>query len=87
MYLISSPLNNRTHHSWYGYVQISIEKQSPHYENLRVSREKYLDLEDDGFRYDMIDGGDVIRPDIKDRFSLEKWEPILEKRNSSCFKQ
>ena len=53
-------------------MQISIEKQSPHYENLRVSREKYLDLEDDGFRYDMIDGGDVIRPDIKDRFSLEK---------------
>ena len=37
-------------------MQISIEKQSPRYENLRVSREEYLDLEDDGFRYDMIDG-------------------------------
>ena len=33
-----------------------MEKQTPRYESLRVSREEYLDLEDDGFRYDMIDG-------------------------------
>ena len=28
-------------------MQISIEENSPRYENLRVSREEYLDLEDD----------------------------------------
>jgi Uma2 family endonuclease len=34
----------------------TIEKHLPRYENLRVTREEYLDLEEDGFRYDMIDG-------------------------------
>lgn len=28
----------------------------PRYEGLRVTREEYLDLDDDGFKYDMIDG-------------------------------
>lgn len=28
----------------------------PRYEGLRVSREEYLDLPEDGFKYDMIDG-------------------------------
>ena len=41
-------------------MQISMEKHSPRYENLRVSRKEYMDLKDDGFRYDMIDGGEVI---------------------------
>jgi Uma2 family endonuclease len=34
----------------------TIEKHLPRYENLRVTREEYLDLVEDGFRYDMIDG-------------------------------
>ena len=33
-----------------------IEKHLPRYKNLRVTREEYLDLVEDGFRYDMIDG-------------------------------
>jgi Uma2 family endonuclease len=33
-----------------------MEKNSPRYENLSVSREGYLDLQKDGFHYDMIDG-------------------------------
>ncbi len=37
-------------------MQTTIEKYLPRYENLRVTREEYLDLEEDGFRYDMIDG-------------------------------
>lgn len=28
----------------------------PRYEGLRVTREEYLDLPEDGFKYDMIDG-------------------------------
>ena len=28
----------------------------PRYHGLRITREEYLDLEDDGFQYDMIDG-------------------------------
>ena len=44
-------------------MQISIEKNSPRYENLRVSREGYLDLQEDGFRYDMIDG--VLSPSTR----------------------
>ena len=28
----------------------------PRYHKLRVSREEYLDLMDDGFKYDMIEG-------------------------------
>ena len=37
-------------------MQNSTEKYLPRYENLRVTREEYLDLEEDGFRYDMING-------------------------------
>jgi len=33
-----------------------MEKNSPRYENLSVSRVGYLDLQKDGFHYDMIDG-------------------------------
>lgn len=34
----------------------SATQSIPSYEGLRVSREEYLDLRDDGFLYDMIDG-------------------------------
>ena len=37
-------------------MQSTREKHLPRYENLLVTREEYLDLEEDGFRYDMIDG-------------------------------
>lgn len=33
-----------------------LEKCRPRYENLKVTREEYLDLAEDGFRYDMIGG-------------------------------
>ena len=32
------------------------EKAKPRYQGMRVTREIYLDLEDDGYKYDMIDG-------------------------------
>jgi Uma2 family endonuclease len=35
---------------------ITVEKQQPRYEGLRVTNEEYMLLEDDGFKYDMIDG-------------------------------
>jgi Uma2 family endonuclease len=31
-------------------------QHKPRYDGLKVTREEYLDLEDDGFKYDMIDG-------------------------------
>ncbi|MBS0618665.1 MAG: Uma2 family endonuclease [Spirochaetes bacterium] len=34
----------------------------PRYHGLRVTREIYLDLEDDGFKYDVIDGVMVMAP-------------------------
>jgi Uma2 family endonuclease len=34
----------------------TVEKQTPKYSGMHVSREEYLDLEEDGFRYDMIEG-------------------------------
>ncbi len=35
---------------------LSPDRVKPRYEGLHVSREEYLDLEEDGFKYDMIDG-------------------------------
>lgn len=35
---------------------LSVREQAPAYNGLRVTREEYLDLENDGFKYDMIDG-------------------------------
>ena len=32
------------------------EKLTPRYEGLKVTREEYLDLYDDGFKYDMVEG-------------------------------
>ncbi|MCX7632127.1 MAG: hypothetical protein N2Z22_02200 [Turneriella sp.] len=32
------------------------QKLRPRYQGLRVTREEYLDLEEDGFKYDVIDG-------------------------------
>lgn len=37
-------------------MAVAANKTKPMYEGLRVTREEYLDLEDDGFRYEMIDG-------------------------------
>lgn len=34
----------------------ALEKLIPRYENLPVTREEFLDLEEDGFLYDMIEG-------------------------------
>jgi len=33
-----------------------LSKQKPKYHGMKVTREIYLDLEDDGYKYDMIDG-------------------------------
>ncbi|MDH5718177.1 MAG: hypothetical protein OEZ22_11150 [Spirochaetia bacterium] len=33
-----------------------MSKHKPRYHGMKVTREIYLDLEDDGYRYDMIDG-------------------------------
>jgi hypothetical protein len=35
-------------------LELPLDK--PHYEGLKLSREEYLDLEEDGFKYDMIEG-------------------------------
>ncbi len=34
----------------------------PRYEGLRVTREEYLDMEPDGFKYDMIEGVLTVSP-------------------------
>ena len=43
----------------------TIEKHLPRYENLRVTREEYLDLEEDRFHYDMIDGVLQMSPSLE----------------------
>ena len=43
----------------------TIEKYLPRYENLRVTREEYLDLEEDRFHYDMIDGVLQMSPSLE----------------------
>jgi len=39
-----------------------ITKSKPRYEGMRVTREIYLDLEDDGFKYDVINGEMQLSP-------------------------
>ncbi|HNO25562.1 MAG TPA: hypothetical protein PKK94_21450 [Leptospiraceae bacterium] len=41
-----------------------LEKLIPRYENLKVTREEYLDLEEDGFLYDMIEGVLHLSPSL-----------------------
>ncbi len=43
----------------------TVEKQVPKYLGLHVSREEYLDLEEDGFRYDLI--AEVLSPSTRSR--------------------
>ncbi|MBS0619559.1 MAG: Uma2 family endonuclease [Spirochaetes bacterium] len=40
----------------------TVAETKPRYHGLRVSREEYLDLEEDGFRYDVVDGVMVMAP-------------------------
>lgn len=40
----------------------SAEQTKPRYHGLRVTREEYLDLEEDGFKYDVIDGVMTMAP-------------------------
>ncbi|MDZ4727401.1 MAG: Uma2 family endonuclease [Leptospira sp.] len=41
---------------------VALSKESPKYAGLKVSREEYLSLPDDGFNYDMIDGVLTLSP-------------------------
>ena len=41
---------------------VTFTKESPKYAGLKVSREEYLSLPDDGFYYDMIDGVLTLSP-------------------------
>lgn len=38
------------------------QQAKPRYHGLRVTREEYLDLEEDGFRYDVVDGVMIMAP-------------------------
>ena len=37
-------------------MSTTLTQNKPLYDGMKVTREEYLDLEDDGFKYDMIDG-------------------------------
>ncbi|MES0491901.1 MAG: Uma2 family endonuclease [Leptospirales bacterium] len=43
----------------------SSNKINPRYNGMKVSREVYLDLESDGYKYDMVDGLLVLSPSAK----------------------
>jgi Uma2 family endonuclease len=43
-------------------MSTTLIQNKPLYDGLKVTRKEYLDLEDDGFKYDMIDGVLVMSP-------------------------
>jgi Uma2 family endonuclease len=55
------------------------EKNTPRYEGRRVTREEYLDLPDDGFKYDMIEGELHMSPSafFEHAFAATQFEILL----------
>jgi len=43
-------------------MAVATAPAKPRYHGLRVTREEYLDLEEDGFKYDVVDGVMIMAP-------------------------